>query len=279
MLVFTWNLKRNDRAFRLALDYLSQCNDAFIAVLQELPTLADSTLKAQPQTLTLSRQRVQCLGIVGSPRTPGRLGVFSSPSVTQVGAITADSNNRTAMTVLRTPGGVDFSVVGVHAVDRRTAPTPYARGALGQIMRFNIEIFWNSNWPLIVLGDFNADPYHDELSSCLGLFALRDRDETKRAWDISLLGKSMRPLYNPMWRLLPESQGQPAGTFRLKSHDQGIRWRLCDQILVSQELIAKLNGSPQSLAKIGQTKLLTKQGSPRTKAISDHLPVELSMSV
>ena len=78
MLVFTWNLQQTKQAFRLALDHLSQHGDSFIAAFQELPELADSTEKAQQQAHALGRQRVRCLGVMGSLRTPGRLGLFSS---------------------------------------------------------------------------------------------------------------------------------------------------------------------------------------------------------
>lgn len=74
-----------------------------------------------------------------------------------------------------------------------------------------------------------------------------------------------------MWSLLPEDSAGPPGTFLLNSDDQGIRWRLCDQILVSRELIDKIDGKPQILPKLLATKLLTAQGNPSRK-YSDHLP-------
>lgn len=279
MLVFTWNLQRTEQAFKLALDHLSQCGDSFVAAFQELPGLADSTEKAQQQAVTLSGQRVRCLGVVGSFRTPGRLGLFSSSDVTRVGSITSDSNYRTAMVVLRQRGRQNVGVVGVHAVDRRNVASEYARNVWANLSRVAVETFWKPNWPLIVLGDFNADPYHPELSSCLGWFALRDRTEAAHDWESPLLNEPMRPLYNPTWHLLPEGLGRPGGTLCLNSHDQGVRWRICDQILVSRELITKLNGQPQIIAKIGETELLTKQGRPRAKVISDHLPIQLSVSI
>ena len=78
------------------------------------------------------------------------------------------------MVVLRARGRSNFGVVAVHAVDRRNVASEYARGVFADLMRLDIESFWKPQWPLIVLGEFNADPHDHELSSCLGLFALRE---------------------------------------------------------------------------------------------------------
>lgn len=58
------------------------------------------------------------------------------------------------------------------------------------------------------------------------------------------------------------------------SVDRGIRWRLCDQILVSRDLVSRIDGLPEILPKLSTTRLTTKDGNPQT-SISDHLPVQL----
>lgn len=101
MLFLTWNLKRTERAFRLALDYLSGVDGGFVAAFQELPAMADSSAKAKRQALSMTKSRVRCLGVVGSVRAPGRLGLFCSPDIAATEPITTDANIRMAMTELR----------------------------------------------------------------------------------------------------------------------------------------------------------------------------------
>ncbi len=193
--------------------------------------------------------------------------------------MTSDANTRMAMTTVQGASFSDLHVVGVHAVDRRNKAPEYARGAWGVLSRKEIEAFWRPDQALVILGDFNADPYHPEVSARLGMFAVRDRVEVARDWESALVGGPMRPLYNPMWRLLPESSDRPGGTYLLKTGDQGIRWRLCDQILVSRDLVDKIVGDPEILSKLAKASLLTGAGAPSTKKFSDHLPVQLRVEM
>jgi hypothetical protein len=278
MLLFTWNLSRKESALRLVLGHLAQQTDEFLAVFQELPTVASSTADARKMAITLTTNRITCLGVVGSPRTPGRLGLFSSTAISATDPITSDGNHRMAMTTVQSTSWSGLRIVGFHAVDRRNAATEYARGAWGVLSRLEVEAFWKPKQALVIMGDFNADPYHPEVSARQGMFAVRDRAEVARDWESSLVAGPMRPLYNPMWQLLPESSIRPGGTFLLDSGDHGIRWRLCDQILVSRDLVAKIDGEPEILPKLSNVPLVTKRGFPSTR-FSDHLPVQLRIKM
>jgi len=279
MLLLTWNLGRKESAFRLAIDHLAQVvNEEVFAVFQELPSIADSTAKARKLAISLSNSRLTCLGVVSSQRAHGRLGLFSSTTISATAPVLSDANNRMAMTTVRSTSWSGLRVVGCHAVDRRNVATEYARGVWAALSRLAIEAFWKPNQPLVVLGDFNADPYHPEVSARRGMFAVRDRAEAARDWESALVAGKMRPLYNPMWHLLPESSTRPGGTYVLNSEDQGIRWRLCDQILVSRDLIPKI-GVPEILSQMSSTSLLTKKGLPATRKFSDHLPVQLRITM
>ena len=149
---------------------------------------------------------------------------------------------------------------------------------VGALSRLALEPFWRNDRPLVMLGDFNADPYDAEVSARNGMFAVRDSAETVRDWESVLVAGPMRPLYNPMWHLLPESGTRPGGTYLLNSQDRGIRWRLCDQILVSRDLVSRIDGLPEILPKLSTTRLTTKDGNPQT-SISDHLPVQLRINL
>lgn len=279
MLLFTWNLNRGETAFELALSYLAASGEPFLAAFQELPEAAASTALARKATSRLVQDRARCIGVIGSETTPGRVGLFSSPDV-RAHAPIADRQARMAIASVRDLQS-GLKVIGVHAVDRRNVPAEDARVAHAMLLRQGIEGSWKPGCPLIVMGDFNADPYDREICSRLGIFAIRDSREMNRDWASPMVGygERMRPLYNPAWHLLPESNTRPGGTFLFNSNDRGIRWRICDQILVSRELMMSIEGHPEILAKIGGEKLVSEEGAPNESRISDHLPLQMRVQI
>lgn len=130
-----------------------------------------------------------------------------------------------------------------------------------------------------MFGDFNANPFDGEVCGTAGLYAVRDRNETRqeRASPLVGLGETQRPLYNPMWSLLPEGIGRPGGTC-VYAPELMLRWRLYDQVLVSPDLIDALRGPPQILTKIGGERLLNANGN-LDESVSDHLPVQICVMI
>jgi hypothetical protein len=128
-----------------------------------------------------------------------------------------------------------------------------------------------------VLGDFNGNPFDPEVCGSDGIFALRDRADVERTWASSLgaLEEKRRPLFSPMWSLLPEGAARAPGT-HVHNHAKALRWRLYDQILVSRDLIGDIRDRPEIVTEIGGESLVTKGGTPR---VSDHLPVQLRVTI
>jgi endonuclease/exonuclease/phosphatase family metal-dependent hydrolase len=281
--LLTWNLKQNKLSFELALNDLANGSGSFIAAFQELPDVAADKKRAMRLVANLTSGSVICIGVVSArpPARHGRVGLFCSPDLS-ASAITKDRTERMAMTSIRSSTWSDLNVIGIHGFDRISVPDDYNRGSHATILRTAIEGFWKAKRPLILMGDFNADPYDSEVSSSSGMLAVRDREEAMEEWSSPLAGtpQGMRPLYNPMWGLLPEAwpSGRPRGTIFLSSMKRGIRWRLYDQILLSGDLVAKMRGTPEILAVLSGTRLVTPQGRP-TSRFSDHLPVQLEIDI
>lgn len=281
MLCFTWNLHRTEAAFRAAISYLADLSGDFVATLQELPAVAKSTPDATKQValLTKGKRPIRCHGVIGSSRASGRVGLFTSDNISITASIIRDSRDRMLMATLANKSwGKALQVVGLHAVDRINTHLPYERGRHAEALRMHIEGFRFPKVPLIVMGDFNAEPYHEELCTHGGFLALRDRKEVLRDWRDPTNSRPIQPLYNPMWCLLPEQLKHPSGTLKLSTHAQGVRWRHCDQILVSRELVDMIDGKPQIPSRLGGVMLTNRRGNP-DEAISDHLPVRLRVKM
>lgn len=275
MLLFTWNLMKSEDAFDCALDYLHGNNHGFIAAFQELPSSLSSTREAEQRIVDRGARGVHCLGVRGSESTPGRIGLFASLNVAAEEALSVDARARMAMISVKVGGHLSLSIIGIHALDRRNVANEFGRGIWARELRQTIDEFCPDERPMVIMGDFNADPYDPEIGAREALFAIRDRAELKR----KLRSHPSRPLYNPMWSLLPESDTRPRGTFLLKGDPyRGIRWRLCDQIIVSRELVESIQGPPEILSDIGATKLANRNGLP-VKTVSDHFPVQMRITI
>lgn len=122
--------------------------------------------------------------------------------------------------------------------------------------------------PLVIIGDFNDEPFDYSLTT--GLHGTRDRASARANEDL---------LYNPFWRLLGENQaGEPSGLARFAGSyystiDRSTCWYTFDQALVSSSL---LQGNGWTLNErettILSTDLLrTERGGFRYGF--DHLPI------
>jgi endonuclease/exonuclease/phosphatase family metal-dependent hydrolase len=124
--------------------------------------------------------------------------------------------------------------------------------------------------PVVILGDFNDDPFNPPLAG--HLLATRDR---------SLAQSSSSYFYNPFWRFLGESDPHKpgiecdsiCGTY-LQQHGQDeTRWRTFDQIIVSSGLLSSGNWQlkEQDTAIVRIPELI--DAVKNKKHHFDHLPV------
>jgi hypothetical protein len=123
--------------------------------------------------------------------------------------------------------------------------------------------------PVILMGDYNEEPFHRCMESTL--LATRDR---------SLIKRHHKHLYNPFWRLLGESvpyspsteENGFAGTCVVKG-GRLTKWKTVDQVIVSS---AFLGGSPWHLNEELTMILDLRNEAPygySSKGFFDHLPV------
>jgi len=180
----------------------------------------------------------------------------------------------------------NLQVLGVHGQDRYNSPTDAERGHWASCMRGTLDKFWKGG-PLVVLGDLNANPFHDEITGRAGLHAVRKKDGIGESRKLPQMQKSSISLYNPMWSLLVDDAGKAPGTYYHSSRTRtDLLWHCIDQIIVSAHLEPHLIGGPEiqtHLTGDAVTSLVDSDGVPlRSKGepvYSDHLPVQLSIDI
>lgn len=283
MLLFTWNLNQKPDALLLALLHLSAVNEPFIACLQELPPAMANTALARQNLHGLVDDGIRCLGVTpaASSHTHGRVALFCSPVFSsRAKNVAFDPRQRMAIISVEGAHVRPLLVIGYHGVSRHEAPEALQRGSIGTQVRGEVDKHWLQG-ELIMLGDFNANPFDAEVCGSRGLYAVRNRLEAqkKRASPLTPLGKrQQRLLYNPMWSLLPERAGSPEGTFVFDPETM-LRWRIYDQILVSPGLAGQIQSPPEILPTVYGRSLLRDDGTPDGGALSDHLPVQLRINL
>jgi len=127
---------------------------------------------------------------------------------------------------------------------------------------------------VVILGDFNDEPFCESLRD--GLAAYRDRDLVRRREEA---------FYNPFWRLLGEQQHLedeatnklPAGTHFYRS-GTATRWYTYDQIIVSSGLVMPDHWrlTEGATRVVLPSAILAEDGTMRSPF--DHLPVATSFS-
>jgi len=164
-----------------------------------------------------------------------------------------------------------FHVIAVHWPSRRVDGNRRVRYRCGVHLKTKIDqlVEQTPRTRIIVIGDFNDEPFDDSL--CDALRATRDRNAAKR---------SAALLYNPFWRVLGEYAARHdtplgAGThFYTRNHDTS--WYTLDQAIVSSSLV---QGSGWTLAELATNvlpvqQLLTKSGNMSLNF--DHLPIVIA---
>ena len=125
----------------------------------------------------------------------------------------------------------------------------------------------------IILGDFNANPYDNECLKANQFHAIPYYKETLKGTR-TIAGEEFKMFYNPMWKFLGNSK-EPFGTYYYSGNDlKNAFWNIYDQVVIRPSLKARfIDSNLQILTKSQSYCLLNKQGHPKKKKISDHLPI------
>ena len=120
---------------------------------------------------------------------------------------------------------------------------------------------------IVVVGDFNLNPFDTNMISMIGMNAISSRKEV-----LSKKGQRNELLfYNPMWNLLGDIL-LPEGTYYYKaSTPENNFWHILDQVIISKGIIGLWNDDElKILTKIQGKDLHNKNGKPK---VSDHFPL------
>ena len=131
----------------------------------------------------------------------------------------------------------------------------------------------------IVIGDMNLNPFDQGLIAASGLHAVMNRSLVESP-SRTVLGKTYKKFYSPMWSHFGDRNDQTSGTFYYPKADQDcLFWHLFDQILLRPELALGFKHEDfRILRKAGSVSLVRPNGTPNETIGSDHLPIALKLN-
>ena len=131
---------------------------------------------------------------------------------------------------------------------------------------------------MILVGDFNADPFEAGLASIHGIQGVPTKTIARRGYR-RYDGEIHRFFYNPMWGLYGDRRDaadfedpEIPGTYYFKSgSDHRLYWHMYDQVLIRPSLLDRFPlDALEIIGRVGKDSLLDRSGKP---APSDHLPL------
>lgn len=164
----------------------------------------------------------------------------------------------------------NYLVVAVHLEDRRNYKIAdridTIKNLVVDIEKTEALLKCNNS---IVIGDFNANPYDEELLSKYAFNAVLFKSVINRNEMTSLKGEKKKRFYNPILHYISEDTSM-YGSFYYGKDSMTPYWNCLDQVLVRKDLVDSVI-NVEYIKKIGEKDLL-KNTIPNVQ-ISDHLPL------
>jgi exonuclease III len=164
----------------------------------------------------------------------------------------------------------------VHGVDVRNNDD-YVRQEFAHSLAADITFVkeqQNTN-KLVVLGDFNMNPYDRGMNLVTGLNAMMTRDCVAQK-SRKRNNKEYELYYNPMWSLFGDNTAGPAGTVYDISNQGPYGWSMFDQVLIHHSIVEFFH-DVKIMDQAGEFSLKNARGRPDSNNASDHFPILVSL--
>jgi endonuclease/exonuclease/phosphatase family metal-dependent hydrolase len=164
----------------------------------------------------------------------------------------------------------------VHGVDIRNYDLE-TRQSLAQYLADEIRFVKSEHGHnrLILMGDFNMNPYDRGMNLAMGLNAMMTR-ACITSGRRTFAGKEYDFYYNPMWSLFGDGSEGPAGTVYDTSNQGQYGWNMLDQVVINHSIVHEFEGV-RILTHAGNNCLTDAKGRPDSNKASDHFPILLKL--
>ena len=164
----------------------------------------------------------------------------------------------------------------LHGVDPRNYDSESRQSfaqSLATEMRFVKEQYKTNR--LVILGDFNMNPYDRGMNLAAGFNAMMTRKcaspGLRRHIDVDY-----ELYYNPMWSLFGDNTEGPAGTVYDANNQGPYGWSMFDQVVINHSIM-HLFEKVEILTHAGPFPLMNNKGRPNAEQASDHFPILVTL--
>jgi exonuclease III len=160
----------------------------------------------------------------------------------------------------------------VHGVDMRNYDAD-TRQSFVQTLVSNMEFVKKEQKTnkLILLGDFNMNPYDKAMNLAAELNAMMTKSCVEKGLRRHI-DQDYDFYYNPMWSLFGDNTNGPAGTIYNTSSQGHYGWSMLDQVLINHSIV-NLFQNVKILTEAGTQSLMDGKGRPNSNIASDHFPI------
>lgn len=185
----------------------------------------------------------------------------------------ADHTNYTIKVLPYNSYNDNHIVVFVHLPSKLRENREKNRHLLEQITLKVNQMDSKKDRKVLMLGDFNVNPYEEPMTYLTGCNAVSARSVASKISrkDKNEKGKEYFYYYNPMWRFLGDNDNICGTYYYEKTEDHSRYWNTFDQFLVSPELIKDIE-EIEIIKTVDEIRLDIKNGVPNPQ-ISDHYPL------
>jgi endonuclease/exonuclease/phosphatase (EEP) superfamily protein YafD len=259
-----WNLKRKDLT-KLVCD-LATATNADIVVLNECTVPIHNTLQAL-------RASVDERFFVPESNSEERFHCLCRNTALDLAEIHKGFRTSVRKLIL---GSSEVLLALVHGVDIRNYDE-HTRQSLAQRLadesRF-VESQRGHN-RLILIGDFNMNPYERGMNLAMGLNAMMTKACITSGYR-TFAEKTYDFYYNPMWSLFGDGSEGPAGTVYNMSNQGPYGWSMLDQVIINHSIVHRFD-SVRIMTHAGSACLTDAKGRPDANKASDHLPIVVKL--
>ncbi len=262
--IIFWNVNKKDLTNLVC--SITKSNNADVVILNENKVPISDMLKALRTSVSKDFYCPE-----STPSTEERFHCFCKNRELDLSEIHSDRRTRTSVRKINI-GRHRVMLALVHGVDPRNydPATRQSRAqSLADEMKFVKE--QQKTKKLVLLGDFNMNPYDTGMNLAAGLNAMMTK---------SCVAKGSRRdgfedydfYYNPMWSLFGDNTDGPAGTIYDTSNQGPYGWSMFDQVLINHSIVS-LFQDVRILTEAGTQSLMDGKGRPNSSTASDHFPI------
>jgi len=167
-----------------------------------------------------------------------------------------------------------FIISAVHLQDRRNYDSSARIATIGRLVNdISTQEDKNKCKESIIIGDFNANPYDEELLQFNAFNAVLFKDVIRKSETRLYNERRYRRFYNPVLDFISETE-MNYGSYYSTNHSSSPVWYCLDQALFSRSLVDSVMNF-RYIRKIGSEDLVNTAGP--LHRISDHLPLIVSV--